>query len=50
MLIATAKIAEREESNTPSSFYGRLPFQLYLPDIRVLLLVPGVAERNKKAG
>ena len=50
MLIATAKIPEREESNTPSSFYGRLPYQLYLPDIRVLLLVPGVAERNKKAG
>ena len=62
-LITLAKVLQREESISPSSFYGNCPtinqtcyvlsstrIKPCLPSKRVFLCVPGVAERNKNAG
>ena len=56
MLIASAKIPEREKRISTSSFYGQLcytislTYQSYLPGGSGFLLVTGIAKRNKKAG
>ena len=55
LLIASAKIQERQGSISPSSFYGQLPNYLsYVlalsPSGWVLFFAPDVAERNDDAG
>ena len=55
MLIASAKIPEREGNISPCRFYCKYPTVshtclLYLPRRWVFLFVPGVAERNEHAG
>ena len=55
VLVALAKILERERTISSSSFYGKLPdyyphpLALPLPSRWDLLIVPGAAERNVKA-